>query len=49
MDEAMIVTREQLDVLGQVIADLSLRIDVAKHELLTQLRQFDKHNSLLAS
>jgi hypothetical protein len=43
MDEVM-VTREQLDALGRGIADLSLRIDVAKHELLTQLRQFDRHD-----
>jgi hypothetical protein len=53
MDEAIIVTREQrssrpsgpeLDAIGQGIADLSLRIDVAKHELLTQLRKFDEHD-----
>jgi hypothetical protein len=45
MDEiADTVTREQLDAIGQGIADLSLRIDVAKHELLTQLRKFDEHD-----
>jgi hypothetical protein len=44
MDEAVSVTREQLDAIGQGIADLSLRIDVAKHELLTRLREFDKHD-----
>lgn len=44
MDEAIVVTREQLDAIGQDIANLSLRIDVAKHELLTQLRKFDKHD-----
>jgi hypothetical protein len=38
------LTREQLDVIGQGIADLSLRIDVAKHEMLTQLRTFDAHD-----
>jgi hypothetical protein len=44
MDEAVPMTRVQLDALGQDIADLSLRIDVAKHELLTQLRTFDTHD-----
>jgi hypothetical protein len=44
MDKDVRVTREQIDALGQGIADLSLRIDVAKHELLTQLRQFDNHD-----
>jgi hypothetical protein len=44
MGEAIPVTREQLDAIGQGIADLSLRIDVAKHELLSQLREFDKHD-----
>lgn len=44
MDEAIRVTREQVDAIGQGIADLSLRIDVAKHELLTQLRKFDTHD-----
>jgi hypothetical protein len=43
MDETIVVTREQLDAIGQGIADLSLRIDVAKHELLTRLREFDEH------
>jgi hypothetical protein len=44
MGEANPVTREQVDAIGQGIADLSLRIDVAKHELLTQLRKFDTHD-----
>jgi hypothetical protein len=47
MDEANEVnalTREQLDAIGQGIADLSLRIDVAKHELLTQLRTFGEYD-----
>jgi hypothetical protein len=44
MDEVIRVTREQIDAIGQDIADLSLRIDIAKHELLTQLRKFDKHD-----
>jgi hypothetical protein len=44
MDETLPVTREQLDAIGQGIADLSLRIDVAKHQLLTQLRKFDEHD-----
>jgi hypothetical protein len=44
VDEANRITREQLDGIGQSIADLSLRIDVAKHELLTHLREFDKHD-----
>lgn len=37
------LTRAQLEALAQQIADLSLRIDVAKHSLLTQLRTFDAH------
>ncbi|MFV8754764.1 DUF222 domain-containing protein [Nannocystaceae bacterium ST9] len=37
------MTREQLDLLAGQIADLSLRIDVAKHTLLTHLRTFDAH------
>jgi hypothetical protein len=36
--------RARVDAIGQGIADLSLRIDVAKHELLTQLRKFDEHD-----
>jgi hypothetical protein len=44
MDEINTLTREQLDAIGQGIADLSLRIDVAKHEMLTQLRKFDEHD-----
>jgi hypothetical protein len=42
MDEP--VTRVQLDALAEQIAVLSLRIDVAKHELLTHLRKFDAHD-----
>jgi hypothetical protein len=44
MNEINTLSREQLDAIGQGIADLSLRIDVAKHELLTQLRKFDEHD-----
>src|SRR4029079_10307001 len=44
MDEGIRMTREQADAIGQNIAGLSLRIDVAKHKLLTQLREFDKHD-----
>jgi hypothetical protein len=44
VDEINTLTREQLDAIGQGIADLSLRIDVAKRELLTQLRKFDEHD-----
>jgi hypothetical protein len=44
MDESVPVTRAQLDALGEQIAVLSLRIDVAKHELLTHLRNFDAHD-----
>jgi hypothetical protein len=44
MDDTTPVTRGQIDAIGQSIAELSLRIDVAKHELLTQLREFDKHD-----
>jgi hypothetical protein len=38
------MTREQLDVLADRIANLSLRIDVAQHSLCTHLRQFDAHD-----
>jgi hypothetical protein len=41
MSGASMMTREQLDTLASQIADLSLRIDVAKHSLLTHLRTFD--------
>jgi hypothetical protein len=41
MDESARLTSVQLDVLAEHIAILSLRIDVAKHELLTHLREFD--------
>lgn len=44
MDMNVSMTREQLDALAQQIADLSLRIDIAKHSLLTHLRTFDAHN-----
>jgi hypothetical protein len=44
MDETITPTREQVDAIGQNIADLSLRIDVAKHQLLSQLRKFDEHD-----
>jgi hypothetical protein len=44
MDESVPVTRAQLDALGEQIAVLSLRIDIAKHELLTHLRKFDAHD-----
>jgi hypothetical protein len=38
------MTREQLDSLAEQIADLSLRIDIAQHTLLTHLREFDAHD-----
>ncbi|NJK31904.1 MAG: DUF222 domain-containing protein [Deltaproteobacteria bacterium] len=38
------MTREQLDLLAKQIAELSLRIDVAKHSLLTHIRIFDAHD-----
>jgi hypothetical protein len=38
------VSRERLDSLAQKIATLSLRIDAAKHQLLTYLREFDAHD-----
>ncbi|MFV8749775.1 DUF222 domain-containing protein [Nannocystaceae bacterium ST9] len=43
------LTREQLDVLAGQIADLSLRIDVAKHSLLAHLRTFDAHDGWAGS
>jgi hypothetical protein len=41
MTERSKMTREQLETLADQIADLSLRIDMAKHSLLTHLREFD--------
>lgn len=38
------MTSEQLLAIADQIADLSLRIDVAKHSLLTHLRTFDAHD-----
>jgi hypothetical protein len=38
------MTREQLDGLADEIAELSLRIDIAKHSMLTHLRAFDAHD-----
>jgi len=41
------MTREQLDhraMIASQIAGLSLRIDLAKHTLLTYLREFDTHD-----
>jgi hypothetical protein len=40
MADAATLTRDQLDSLANHIAQLSLRIDLAKHALLTALRQF---------
>ena len=42
--EAVALAREQLDVLAGQIADLSLRIDLAKHSMLAHLRTFDAHD-----
>jgi hypothetical protein len=42
-EEGTSLTREQLDTLADEIAHLSLRIDLAKHSLLTHLRKFDSH------
>jgi hypothetical protein len=39
------MTREQLDGLADQIAELSLRIDIAKHSMLTHLRKFDAHDA----
>jgi hypothetical protein len=44
MDVNTSVTREQLDGLADQIAELSLRIDAAKHSLLSHLRMFDAHD-----
>ncbi|NJK32581.1 MAG: DUF222 domain-containing protein [Deltaproteobacteria bacterium] len=44
MSDDTSMTREQLDLLANQIAELSLRIDVAKHSLLTNLRIFDAHD-----
>jgi hypothetical protein len=44
MDDGAVLTRDQIELLANQIADLSLRIDVAKHSLLTYLRQFDAHD-----
>jgi hypothetical protein len=43
------LTREQLDSLAEQIANLSLRIDLAKHVLLTHLREFDIHDGWAGS
>jgi hypothetical protein len=43
------MTREQLEALATQIADLSLRIDIAKHSLLTHLRTFDAHEGWAGS
>jgi hypothetical protein len=37
------LTSEQLDSLERQIVELSLRIDIAKHAMLTHLRDFDAH------
>jgi hypothetical protein len=44
MDIDTTVTREQLDGLADKIAEISVRIDVAKHLLLAHLRTFDAHD-----
>jgi hypothetical protein len=44
MDADSSMTRDCLDDLADKVADLSLRIDVAKHSLLTHLRTFDAHD-----
>jgi hypothetical protein len=49
VNEGSMMTREQLDGLADQIADLSLRIDVAKHLLLTHLREFDAHDGWAGS
>jgi hypothetical protein len=46
-DAAM--TREQLDSLADRIANLSLRIEKAKHTLLAHLRDFDAHDGWFES
>jgi hypothetical protein len=37
------MTREQLDTIADQIVDLSLRINLAKHAPLTNIRIFDDH------
>jgi hypothetical protein len=49
VNDAISITRQQLDLLATQIADLSLRIDVAKHSLLTHLREFDAHDGWAGS
>jgi hypothetical protein len=44
-----VMTREQLDSLAEQIANLSLRIDIAKHTLLTHLREFDANDGWAGS
>jgi hypothetical protein len=44
MDDSTVMTRDQLVGLGEEIAELSLRIDIAQHALFTHLRQFDAHD-----
>ena len=43
MDTSVSPSREHLDRLADSIATLSLHIDIAKHQLLTKLREFDAH------
>jgi hypothetical protein len=43
MDVSPALSREQIDALATQIAELSFRIDTAKHALLTHLRNFDIH------
>lgn len=38
------LSRAEVEALGDQIAELSLRIDVAKHSMLTHLRTFDENN-----
>jgi hypothetical protein len=43
VDDVAITGPEQLDLLGNQIAELSLRIDIAQHALFAHLRNFDAH------
>ncbi len=47
--DAATLSREQLDALAEQIANLSLRIDLTKHALLTHLRQFAAHEGWAGS
>jgi hypothetical protein len=49
MNDGAGVSRGRLELLANQIADLSLRIEKAKHSLLTYLREFDAHDGWFGS